>query len=207
MSENELIKSPDSVLECNDTVYRWVYEQPMLKSLFLLFEVWRVLLIACLIPFIIILIADSGPFLERVWGAFCTLAIPLGILLVLSIPAYLIVTKANNGKYTVLFEMDDEWVTHTQIKTDKARALELLTMLVGAKAGNPTTMGAGLLSATGGSLSSRLVNVRKITAVPGKNLIKVNSLLKRNHVYVDDAGFDFVLNFLAGHCPNARVKK
>ena len=207
MPDNDLMKSPASVLECNDTVYRWVYELPMWKSLFLLFEVWRVLLIACLIPFVILLIAGSGSFPDRLWGAICTLAIPLAILLVLSVPAYLIVTKANNGKYTVLFEMDDEWITHTQIKTEKARALEQLTMLVGAKAGNPTAIGAGLLSATGGSLSSRLINVRRITAVRSKHLIKVHSLLKRNQVYVDDAGFDFVLNYLAGHCPNARVKK
>ncbi len=195
----------DSVVKCSDGKYRWVYEQPMLKSLFLLMEVWRVLLIAALIPFVVLLIVSDEPFGERLVNGLITLAIPLGILFVLSLPAYLIVTKANNGKYTVLFEMDEEWISHTQIKTEKAKALEVLTILAGVAANNPTTAGIGALNASGGSLTCRLEKVRSLKGSRKNNLIRVNTLLKRNQVYVPDDDFDFVFNYLKEHCPNAKT--
>ena len=201
----ETSEQNDTVVYCQDGKYRWIYEQPMMKSLFLLMEVWRVLLIAALIPFVILLIVSKEPFGERLLNALLTLAIPLGILLVLSLPAYLIVTRANNGKYTVLFEMDEQWISHTQIKTEKARALEVLTMFAGAAAHSPTTAGIGMLNASGGSLTCRLEKVRSIKGTRRKNLIRVNTLLKRNQVYVTDSDFDFVFGYLKDHCPNAKT--
>lgn len=201
----ETSEQNDTVVYCQDGKYRWIYEQPMMKSLFLLMEVWRVLLIAALIPFVILLIVSKEPFGERLLNALLTLAIPLGILLVLSLPAYLIVTRANNGKYTVLFEMDEQWISHTQIKTEKARALEVLTMFAGAAAHSPTTAGIGMLNASGGSLTCRLEKVRSIKGTRRKNLIRVNTLLKRNQVYVADSDFDFVFGYLKDHCPNAKT--
>ncbi|MBQ4425489.1 MAG: hypothetical protein II882_07125 [Lachnospiraceae bacterium] len=194
----------DKVLPCTDRVYRWIYELPMLKSFFLLLEVWRCLLIGALFPFLLVMIFSSDSFVERLKTAGGILGIVLGIFFVLSFPAYWIVTKANNGKYTVLFEMDDEWISHTQIKTDKARALEVLTMFAGAASGNATMAGIGLLNASGGSLSCRYDRVRTIKAKRRKNLIRVNTRLIRNQVYVSDGDFDFVLQFLKEHCPNAR---
>ena len=205
MPELETSAPKDSVVLCEDGSYRWVYEQPMLKSLFLLVEVWRVLLIAACIPFLLMIIFSSEPFGERVLNSLITIAIPLGILIVLSLPAYLIVTKANNGRYTVLFEMNQNWISHTQIKTEKAKALEILTILGGAVAGNPTTTGIGMLNASGGSLTCKLEKVRSIKGVRNKNLIRVNTLLKRNQVYVTDADFDFVFGYLKDHCPNAKT--
>ncbi|MBP5278915.1 MAG: hypothetical protein J6Z03_00390 [Erysipelotrichaceae bacterium] len=188
--------------------YYWVYEQPMLKSFFLLFEVWKVLAIAAVIVLVISLFFNliNGEGMEGVIGSFKVCLLVLGILFVLSLPAYYIVTKANNNKYTVLFEMDKEGVDHTQIKTEKALALEKLTMLVGAATGNRTAMSAGLLSATGGSLYSRFANVRKIKACPDKNLIKVDSRFIRNQIYAADEDFEFVYNYIVEHCPQAVIK-
>ncbi|MBQ7063598.1 MAG: zinc ribbon domain-containing protein [Firmicutes bacterium] len=189
--------------------YHWIYELPMLKSFFLLMEVWKVILMAgAIICFFMILVGlIGGDGLEAVTGALVALAIPLGIIFVLSLPAYYIVTKANNGIYTVWFEMDEDGIDHTQIKTDKAKALDVLTTLVGAGTGNLTTAGAGLMSAGGGSLYSRFHNVRKIIAVRKHNLIRVNGRLIHNMVYVDQKDFDFVFNYIVQHCPNAKVKE
>ena len=195
----------DDIVQCGDGTYRWIYELPMRKSFFLLFEVWRVLLIAGLIPFLLTLIFSSGSFLERLKDAGITFGIAFGILFVLSLPAYWIVTRANNGKYTVLFELDENFISHTQIKTEKAEALNVLTMLVGAAAGNMTTTGIGMLNASGGSLTCRLEKVKKVRAVRRKHLIKVHTLLKRNQIYVKDSDFDFVMDFLRSHCPNAQI--
>lgn len=196
-----------SLLRDQKGKYHWIYELPMRKSFFLLFEVWRVLLLAAAIVgvFMLILGLIEGNGFK---GALFSLEVPaicLGILLLLSLPAYWIVAKANNGKYTVLFEMDDEGIDHTQIKTDKAAALDFLTILVGGAAHNPTTVGAGVLSATGGSLYSRFSNVRRIKADPKNNLIRVNGRLIRNMVYAEPEDFAFVLDYIVQRCPNAKV--
>ena len=134
--------------------YRWVYELPMLKSFFLLFEVWKVLGLSAIAVASLMAGASlgQGGGLEGLLFSVEMGALVLGILMVLSIPAYYIVTKANNGKYTVLFEMDDSGIDHVQIKTTKAKALDRLIAFTGSVAKNRTTTAAGLLSASGGSL-------------------------------------------------------
>ncbi|MBR0229946.1 MAG: hypothetical protein IJL94_01010, partial [Erysipelotrichaceae bacterium] len=145
----------------NNGKYRWVYEQPMLKSFFLLFEVWRVLVLAGVIvsAFMAIIGLIEGNGFQGVLFALKMGWLVCGILLVLSIPAYYILVKANNGKYTVLFEMDDSGIDHIQIKTEATEALELLTMLAGMMAKNRGTTAAGMMAASGGSLYSRFSNV------------------------------------------------
>ena len=198
----------DDIVKCSDGVFRWVYELPMIKSFFLLFEVWRVLLISGLLVALVMALVDLSngtEFLEALEGAGVMLGIVFGILFVLSIPAYWIVVKANNGKYTVLFELDENFISHTQIKTEKARALELLTMMAGVAAGSPTTAGIGALNASGGSLTCRLEKVRRVRGNRKKHLIRVHTLLKRNMIYVKDSDYDFVMGYLREHCPNAKI--
>ena len=187
--------------------YRWVYELPMMKSFFLLFEVWRVLGISAGI--IIVLMAITHLFNHEGWqGLLFSIemgVLVLAILMVISIPAYWIVTKANNGKYTVLFDMDNDGIDHTQIKTDKQEALDFLTAFVGSAARSFSAMGAASLSAGGGSLYSRFSRVRKIKAVPKKDLIKIYGRVMRNQVYVAPEDYDFVYNYIVERCPGAKI--
>ncbi|MBR3006239.1 MAG: hypothetical protein IKH68_06250 [Erysipelotrichaceae bacterium] len=187
--------------------YSWVIELPMLKNLFLLFEVWKVLGITYVLMLFVTLLINlfSGGGMDGMVSASKASTIVLAILLVLSLPAYYLVTRANNGKYTVLFEMDERGIDHTQIKTDKARAMEVLTMLAGEASGNKTTKGAGILSAAGGSLYSPFVSIREIRTDPEKKLIRLQSLLISNQVYTEAEDYDFVLNYIVDHCPKARV--
>ena len=197
---------PVNGLLYKDGKYYWVAELPMLKCFFLLFEVWKVLGISALIVGLFSLIVSliGGDGLDAFIATFGMIGLVLAILLVLSIPAYYIVTKANNDKYTVLFEMDDEGIDHTQIKTEKAKALDLLTIMVGSAARSYTTTGIGIRNAGGGSLYSSFKNVRKIKAYKNRGLITLNGRLLRNQVYVDDDNFDFVYAFIKERCPNAR---
>jgi hypothetical protein len=187
--------------------YRWVYELPMLRCFFLLFEVWKVLLLSAAVVavFMMILNLIEGSGAEGILFSLEAAALPLGILLVLSLPAYWIVTRANNGKYTVLFEMDDSGIDHVQIKTDKAKALDRLTAAAGIAAGSPVTAGAGALSASGGSLYSRFSKVRKIKADRKNCRILVNGTLIRNQIYVDEGNYDFVFGYIVSRCPQAKV--
>ena len=188
--------------------YRWVYELPMLKSFFLLFEVWKVLGLSAIAVASLMAGASlgQGGGLEGLLFSVEMGALVLGILMVLSIPAYYIVTKANNGKYTVLFEMDDSGIDHVQIKTTKAKALDRLVAFTGSVAKNRTTTAAGLLSASGGSLYSRFANVKRIRAYPKKHLITLTSRFVRNQVYVDDEDFIPVYEYIVRHCPNANTR-
>ena len=186
----------------------WIYELPMHNSFFLLFEVWRALgisaliLCLCFLPFALF----SGEGLASVLQSFGIIALVFGILLLISIPAYLIVTKANNGLYTVLFEMDDRGISHTQIKTDKARALELLTAFVSSQAKSPSASAASILSASGGSLYTAFADVRTIRAEKEKHLIRLNCRFQRNQIYAADSSFDTVYQYIVTHCPNAAVR-
>ncbi len=214
MQETEELSAPSmknpfrSILQKDKGKYFWVYEQPMMKCFFLLFEVWRVLGLGCLITLLLLMLFDlfQGKGLSSLWGTLQLAGISFGIIMALSLPAYYIVTKANNGRYTVLFEMDDEGIDHIQIKTEKARALDLLTVFVGSAAKNKTTTAAGLLSASGGSLYSPFSTVRKIRAYPEKNMIRLNGVLIRNQIYADDEDFDAVYDYIVTHCPNADAK-
>ena len=189
-------------------MYRWVYEAPMLKSFFLLLEVWKALGISALILFGIISVIGlvTGSGLTGIISSAGICLMVFGILLVLSIPAYYIVTRANNGKYTVLFEMDETGIDHTQIKTDKAKALELLTAFVGGITGSKTTSAAALLSAGGTSLYSRFDKVRSIRAIPEKDLILLGGGFVRNQIYAEQRYFDAVYAYIRDHCPNAMVR-
>ena len=201
---------PDEEPAVNGTgVCRWVYELPMTKSFFLLFEIWKVLGISAgiIVVFLLVINLLSGNGLDGLIGALGTGILVLGLLLILSLPAYWIVTKANNGKYTVLFEMDEEGICHTQIKTDKAKALEALAILSGAKTGNRTVTGTGLLAASGTSLYSRFSDVRKIQADASRCLILLKGKLIRNQVYTDPEHYDAVLNYIIAHCPQAAVER
>ena len=101
--------------------------------------------------------------------------------------------------------MDNEGIDHTQIKTDKAKALELLALFVGGIAKSRGATASAALSASGGSLYSRFSKVKKVKAYPKKNLIRVNGTLIHNQVYVRDEDFDFVYQFIVDHCPNAKI--
>ena len=197
----------DRVLKDEKGTYRWIYELNMLKSMFLLVEVWKVIAMAAAVVCMFMLLIGllSGDGLDAAIGAVQTCLLVLGILLVLSVPSYYIVTKANNGKYTVLFEMDEEGIDHTQIKTDKAQALELLALFVGGIAKNRGATASAALSASGGSLYSSFSKVRKVKAYPKQNLIRVNGRLIHNQVYVRDEDFDFVYQYIVSHCPNAKI--
>lgn len=206
--EEEAPERSTSFQPDEDGKYRWVYELPMKHSFFLLWEVWRVfgIVFGAIGLFMVITAIVSHDSLRAVISSLFVLLAVCGFLLLLSIPAYWLVTKANNGKYTVLFEMDGHGVDHIQIKTEKARALEILTMLGGRASRNPSVIGTGLIQAAGGSLYSSFADVKTIQAVPDQHLIRLNGRWKRNQIYADDEIFDEVYDFIKAHCINAQER-
>ena len=191
---------------CNDGKYRWAYEMNLLKNPTIFLTVLKVMMISIGIVWLFGLIIGLGD-MDLDYFLFWTKlsGIMLGVFVVLTIIGVLI-TAAVLGKYVVLFEMDEMGVTHIQMprQVKKAEVIGLITVLVGAMAKSPTTMGAGMLAASKTKSTSVFANVRRVKARRRLNLIKVNQLFDKNQVYVPDEDFDFVYDFIKSRCTNAK---
>ena len=200
-----------NIWRCPDGVYRWSYEYHMLKNPTILFTVWKVLGIsigAVLAFSFLIGLCDGSYQSAEDWQGLGTLFLILaGIMLCLSVIAYLILGALYGWKYQVLFEMTDEYVRHIQMPKQfkKAQAIGWVTAMVGAMSGKPTVAGIGLTSAASSTMTTELRNVAALKIRRSRNTIHVNQKLDRNQVYVEDADFDFVEHFLKQHCINAKI--
>lgn len=196
---------------CPDGKYRWVYEVPKLKNPSILIDVYKVLGISfgSVWLFNVLLIGcEDGFALENLWGITSGFLILMGVFLIIGYIAYVIVAWTYGWKYVVLFTLDEKEVIHQQMprQVKKAKVLGALTTLVGAAAGKPGVMGAGILSASRSTSTSTLANVTHLVLCRRLHLIKVNQLLNKNRVFVPDEDFDFVYDFLCQHCPKAKKR-
>ncbi len=203
-------KVTENVWLCPDGVYRWSYEYQMMKNPTVILTVWKVLGISVgivILMEVIFGLAEGNLTSAEDWlGVGKTALIVAGIMLVLSLIAYFILAAMYGWKYQVLFEMTDDYVRHIQMPKEfkKAEAVGWVTALVGLAAGNPGTVGAGLLAASRNTMTSELKNVAKLKVRKRRHTIHVNQKLSRNQVYAEDADFDFVSSFLKEHCTNAK---
>ena len=195
-----------NIEHCPDGAYRWVYEFSMKRNPVLLFTILRVFALASAImwAFMVVLsLADGDPFFATLWsqGKFALLI--FAIFAVLTLPAYFIVTAINGGKYIVLFEMDEEGITHTQEPKQftKAQGLQWLAAMAGAALHDPTLVGAGFLGATHGGLRSDFAKVRRVKVLRRWNTVKLNQPLAKNQVYAQPEDMDFVLDYIRARLP------
>jgi len=208
-SESSVLKTETTKLKqielCADGKYRWAYEYDMLRNpsiLFVVLKVFAYIILGMGLLFLIMGLFDGNDFLETLLFSGKMVLILGGIFLFLAIVSYLILALVFNRKYMVLFEMDENGILHRQMQKQvkKAQALAFITAMVGLMAKRPSTVGAGLLSATKTSSYSTFSSVRSVKAYRGRHLIKVNEPFNYNQVYVDE-DFDFVYDFIRSHCP------
>lgn len=216
--DDHLVPKPESlapndyqgskVCLCKDGKYRWKYELNMYKNPALLITVFKVFfytIVGLFLVFGFFLYVIHGDW-AGLWWMTKGMFVALGIFAVLSVLGYLIVAWMYGGRYVVIFEMDEQQIKHTQLPAqfDKARKIGLITAIVGLLARKPSVAGAGMMSASKGSSTSLLKNVRKVKPRRMLQLIKVNQLLSHNQVYVPKEDFDFVYDFLKSHCSNVK---
>ena len=206
MSPNDY--SGSRVALCEDGKYRWTYPLDMLKNPSILFVLLKIFGILLSIPLLIALIsAAANNDWQKIWDGFIKIwLIVMVVFFVIILISYLIVVWMNGGKYVVNFTMDEKRLIHEQVPVqyDRARKVGLLAVLMGIFAKRPVAAGAGALAASRDTSVSVFDKVRRIKPRRGQNLIKVNQSLERNQVYVPDEDFDFVLDFIRKHCPNAK---
>ena len=195
-----------------DGKYRWIYEVNLLRNPTVLFDVYKVLGMSIVILVVIVLLFAlfSGDIsLSFLKGLGVGALGAVGFMLVLGALGYVVYALFTGKKYIVLFTLDEHELVHKQMPhtMKKARLIGELAMLAGALAGRPGVAGAGLLAASCDSLMSTLSDVKQVVPRRWMNTIKVNETLFKNRVYVCDEDFDFVLQFLREHCPNAKGVK
>ncbi|MBR5338772.1 MAG: hypothetical protein IK150_01685 [Lachnospiraceae bacterium] len=201
----------DHIWLCPDGKYRWVYEFSMLKNPVILLTVLKVFGIAAaavaLFAFALDLFDDwqiTVPDEDNLKILLIVVSVFIGIIFL----SYLILAGIYGWKYEVLFEMDDESVSHIQMPKQykKAEAIGWITAMAGALSGSLSAAGAGLNATSGNVSVSDFSNVRRLVRWKRMHTIKVQSPFNKNQVYAEtDADYEFVWAFLKEHCPNARV--
>lgn len=200
-----------NIVFCSDGKYRWYYEYPMMKNPVILFTIWKVLLIAALVPVLIEIIGaivDGYGFLYGLSQAGITFGIVFGILFVLSGLAYLIVAASYGFKYIVLFEMDETSIVHIQANRQfkKAQAIGWLTTFAGLATNNLAAAGTGMLAASRQAVATEFAQVTSVIGENGRHTIYVNQELLKNQVYVDPEDYPFVWDYITSRCPKAKIK-
>lgn len=200
----------ENIYRCADGKLRWVYEMPILRNPTIFLLVWKIFFFIILGIFALMSVFDAvewpneiGERLLNNLKFFGYFVIGMTVLVGISLLVYAAIM---GGKYTVVFEMDEQGVNHKQLpkQAKKAQAIGAIAALVGAAAGNHATAGAGILSAARTEMYSEFSKVRKVKACPRRHLIKVNQFLFKNQVYADKADFDFVLNYVRARVPTRK---
>ena len=202
-------KITDHIWLCPDGKYRWVYEFNMMKNPVILLTVLKVFGIAAAAVALFSLIVDlfddwkiTLPDSDNMKILLIVILVFIGIIFL----SYLILAGIYGWKYEVLFEMDEESISHIQMPKQykKAEAIAWITAMAGLLTGKPAVAGAGLTAASGNVSTSEFSKVKRLVKRKGMQTIKVNSPFNKNQVYAEtDADFEFVWTFLKDHCPNA----
>lgn len=205
--ENEIPKGQrvtDNIVLGTDGKYHWLYEFKLLKNPTILKLLWKIFLwiFVCMWLFLSIVNACDGHFNFKDFLDFSKifLLILLGFEALVAF-SYLIYAAIQGFKYCVIFDMDEEGITHTQMQKQfkKSQGISIITMLMGAAAGKPGVVGTGLLAATKSAMKSSWISVRSIQVDRKHNVIKVNERMNKNQVYAEDEDFQFVEKFIRSH--------
>ena len=190
--------------------YRWRYDMSLIKNPTILFLIWKIFGFICLGIFLFSQLMSINSSIYG-WEDFLNntkyFAIFTGGMMVLCLLGYLLYAALMGGKYCVEFTMDENGVLHRQIalQAKKAKKIGMITAAAGALSGRPSTISAGVMSASRTSMYTEFYKVKKIKAYKRRNVIKVNAPFNKNQVYVRTEDFDLVLDYICERCPSAKV--
>ena len=199
-------KVTENIFLCPDGMYRWIYEFRMMKNpavLFTLLKIFGGIFGGVWLLETALMLFGGGFNAESFLHNTFAIAMIALVMLVLCVISYVIVAAMNGWKYIVLFEMNEEGVTHTQMQKqfEKAQAVGWLTAAAGLMTGNLTAAGIGINAAVHNSLHSDFAKVKKIKEHRKLNTIYVNGILEKNQVYAEPADYEFVLAYISARVP------
>jgi len=214
LPKREVVQQPSNpqvspgVVMGGDGILRWAYEINMWKNPTLVITIWKVLLLAALVPALLVFFLNLGDGIGAAVLAFVKItAIVAAIVTGLMLCAYPLVAMINGGKYCVIFEMDDQSVKHIQMQKQfkKSQVLSMIVTLAGVMAGNIQATAAGMLAGSKQSSLSSFGKVKSITVNEKRHVIYVNENLSRNQVYADSSDFSFIREYIISRCKKAKV--
>ena len=191
---------------CPDGKYRWAYEVNLFKNASTFYDVVKVIGLTLGLVYGMMLI--MGIFVADDWSVVWTMTlaffcIALGLCL-LCLIIYWIWVAANGGRYAALFEMDEHGITHSQMQKHvrQQQIVSSIGVAVGLATGKPGVIGNSLLAASVNMWKTDFKDVRRVIPKRRRRLIKVNELLTKNRVFVEnDEDYKFVLDFIRQRCP------
>lgn len=199
----------DRIQLCHDGKYRWTYEVNLYKNMSMFYDLMRVMGISFAIVLVFMFALqlyegmDWDKLLNTLWGFLLICA----VLTMVGLIGYLIWACISGGRYAALFEMDEESVTHMQMpKTmERGKLIGAICMMIAVATENTTLAANTILASCVNAWKSEFKTVRKVTPKRRRHLIKVNELLTKNRIYVENMeDYEFVLDFIRQHCP--RIK-
>ena len=205
------IRVSPGLIQGADKIIRWVYELNMWKNPVILFTVWKVLLLASLVPALLMLTLTlfDGDGLIAAFTIFIYIfSLSVGAITALLVIAYPLVAFLNGGKYCVIFEMDELGIRHIQMKKQykKARIIAAITTVAGIMSGSAQAAGAGMLAGSRRELQSEFAKVKRLIIDETRNTIILEGRYFQNQVYVEKADFAYVCDYIASRCRNAVIR-
>jgi len=197
-------KVTENIVFGSDGKYHWYYEFKLMKNSTILKLLWKIFfwIFVVMWAFLSIVNACDGHFNFNDFIEFSKyfLIIFVGVEVIVAI-GYFIYAASQGFRYCVMFEMDEEGVTHTQMPKQfkKAQAISAITMLMGATSGKPGMVGTGLLAASKPSMVSHWSSVKSVEVDCKHNVIKVNERMNKNQVYAENEDFQFVEEYIISH--------
>lgn len=199
------------ITETERGAYTWQYELNLFRNPSVLFVVWKIFFFVSLAIWLFVTWISIGDR-NFWWTGFLSIAkvfaLGLGGIFAFTLLGYLVYACMMGGKYRVVFHMDEEGITHTQLpkQSRKAKRMATLTTVVGLATNRPSTAGAGMLAGSKTSSHSDWDKVKRVRSYPSRHLIKVDSLLNHNQIYAHPEDFAFVESYILSHTAHARRK-
>ena len=195
------------IQRCADGKYRWSYEVNLWRNPSVLLDLLKAMTFASgylLLVMALVLIINGDFTWKVIWMDLKVFFWIYLFLMFLSFIGYAISAKQNGGRHVILHVMDEETVVHRQMpkQVERAQVIAAISMIT-----DPTSSGPAILAATHTPFVSRFNKVRKVKAIRRRHLIKVDELLTKNRIYVEDPeDYEFVLNFIKQRCPKIKTK-
>lgn len=150
--------------------------------------------------------SSLGPEQYRMLIAIC---VPIAIFVaVVAILAYLGYAAAIGWTYRSDVLMDETGIICRPAPKEDSIAKGVATgaAVAAALAGSYGVTAAGI-AATNTEAASKFASVRKVKGIRKQCCIKVSQPLLYNQVYVAPQDYDFVYQFISGHCPKAKCEE
>ena len=195
-----------------DGKYVWEYEIDMYKNKNILDLVMKILTGIYIFIVVVMIIATSlnGIFDWESFLFFMKICIPIFLFVyVVGYGAYYVYALSLGGYYCARFEMDEEGVKHIPMEKelDYYKKVGKLAMYVGLLTKSLGNVGTGLYMTTLEDVYSKYSKVTSVKGDRKHDLINVNYVTLNNQIYASPEDYDFVFDYIAEHCPQAKIVK